>query len=78
MFPLKQWLFRVLIAKLFRTPIIWWSVGINVAESTKGYLPFLFRGKKTIVTVRDKKSREVLASLGIEGAILPDPVLGYE
>ena len=78
MFPLMQWLFRVLIAKLFRIPVIWWAVGINLSENTpKQLLSLLFSGKKMLVTVRDPKSQKLLESAGISSQILPDPVLSY-
>lgn len=74
---MKQWIFRVFLARFFKVPILWWSVGINVAEASKRYLPYLFGGKRTITSVRDKKSYDILLSLGIESTILPDIVLGY-
>lgn len=78
MFPLWQWIFRVAIAQIFRIPIIWWAVGVNITqESNKKYLPFLFSGKSTIVTVRDKNSHDLFRTLGIQSDIIPDPVLTY-
>jgi len=79
MFPLKQWLFRIFITKIFQVPVIWWAVGINLRQkSNLKYLPFLFSGKRILKTVRDTQSQQILKDAGIENNLLLDPVLSYE
>ncbi|MDP2104072.1 MAG: polysaccharide pyruvyl transferase family protein, partial [Candidatus Gracilibacteria bacterium] len=75
---LLQWRLRVWIAKLFRKPILYWSLGIHIkAENEAKILP-LFEGKNTYVSVRDTESRKILENLGIKSTLIFDPVLLYD
>lgn len=76
--PIWQWKLRILLAKIFFKKIIWLAVGISYPENKAKSLKFLFSGKKTLVSVRDKKSHETLEKIGIKSNILDDSVFSYE
>jgi len=78
MLPAGQWKARIFLAKLFGKKILWWSIGINLHHTNPEKIRFLFSGKKTTITVRDKKSQETLTKIGIKSEILPDAVFGYD
>lgn len=71
-FPIMQWKFRVFLAKLFGKKIVYLSIWINTSNPKK--IKYLFTSKKTLVSVRDLKSQQILNQIWIKSIILPDPV----
>ncbi|MDD2487762.1 MAG: polysaccharide pyruvyl transferase family protein [Candidatus Gracilibacteria bacterium] len=72
-FPIMQWLFRIILSKIFAKRIIYFAVGINIKKP--GFFKrFLFSGKKVLISVRDKESSETLNRLGIRNIVINDPV----
>jgi len=74
--PLKQWIFRVRVARLFRKKIYFYSVWIDVKNAKNHKILEKIFKKSWKITVRDKKSWEQLKELWIESAIVDDPVMG--
>ena len=74
--PIMQWKFRVFLAKFFRKKIVYLSVWINTSNPKK--IKYLFTGKKTKVSVRDKKSQQILDKIWIKSIILTDPVFNLK
>lgn len=75
--PIWQWKLRILIAKLFWKKIFWLAVGISYPQEKLKDLKFLFSGKKTYVSVRDKSSQKLLEKIGIKATLLSDPVFSF-
>lgn len=76
--PVWQWKLRIFLAKLFFKKIIWFAVWINYSWEKIKNLKFLFRWKNIHVSVRDKKSQDLLSLINIKSKILPDSVFSYE
>lgn len=68
-----QWKFRIAAAKLFHKRILFWGIGVDLAEKNVAKIRSLFTSKRTFVTVRDPKSAELLESVGIASKVVPDP-----
>ena len=75
---LRQWKFRVWLAKFFHKPIIYWSLGIHLKEENKRKILPLFTGENIFISLRDAESKKTLESIGIKSILLPDPVLSYD
>lgn len=74
--PLRLWWMRARIAKFFRKPITYLSLGISAGvDELKPFARTLFAW--TTITVRENKSQEIITQLWFHSAILPDPVLSY-
>jgi len=73
--PLKQWLFRVRVARFFRKKIYFYALWIDIKqeENTK-ILKNIFK-KSYKITVRDIKSYEQLKQVGIQSELVDDPVM---
>ncbi|MCH2188823.1 polysaccharide pyruvyl transferase family protein [Candidatus Gracilibacteria bacterium] len=72
--PLRQWLMRVRMCQLLRTPILFYAVGIDIQK--KYNLPkikAIFKSSDHIL-VRDQHSADTLKQVGIKSEIIPDPV----
>lgn len=73
--PLKQWLFRVRVAKFFRKKIYFYALWIDIKNQENfKILKKIFLGAYKI-TVRDIKSWEQLKKVGIESELVDDPVM---
>ena len=68
-----EWKFRVGIAKLFRKRILFWGIGVDLAEKNVAKIKSLFSSRRISVTVRDPKSAKLLASVGVVAKVVPDP-----
>ena len=66
------------IAKFFRKPIIYWSLGIHLKKENEEKIRSLFEGKNIFISVRDTESKKTLESLGIKSVLIRDPVLSYD
>lgn len=73
--PLKQWLFRVSLARFFRKKIYFYALWIDIKnpENFK-ILEKIFKNAWKI-TVRDEKSQIQLSELWIESELVDDPVM---
>ncbi len=73
--PLKQWLFRVKVARFFRKRIYFFAVWIDIKqEENNKILEKIFK-KAWKITVRDKKSQQQLEAIWIKSEIVDDPVM---
>ncbi|MCH8518583.1 polysaccharide pyruvyl transferase family protein [Candidatus Gracilibacteria bacterium] len=73
--PLRQWLFRVRVARFFRKKIYFYALGIDIKqEENLKILKNIFK-KSYKITVRDIKSYEQLKQVGIQSELLDDPVM---
>lgn len=75
---LLPWRIRVWLAKFFRKPIIYWSLGIHLKKENEAKILPLFTGENIHISVRDSESKKTLESLGIKSLLLRDPVLTYD
>lgn len=74
--PLRLWSLRARLAKFFKKPITYLSLGISAEiDELRPFSRAIFAW--TEITVRDKKSQETVNQLWFEAKILPDPVLSY-
>jgi len=73
--PLKQWLFRVRVARFFRKKIYFYALWIDIKnpENNKILEKIFKHAWKT--TVRDEKSWKQLESVWIQSEIVNDPVM---
>jgi polysaccharide pyruvyl transferase WcaK-like protein len=73
--PLKQWLFRVRVARFFRKKIYFYGIWIDIknAENNK-ILEKIFK-KAWKITVRDEKSQKQLEQIWMKSEIVNDPVM---
>lgn len=76
-FPILQWKFRIFLAKIFLKKIVWLAVWISVSDKNISKLKYLFKWSKTLVSVRDESSQNVLKKLHIDSKRLYDPVFSY-
>lgn len=68
-----EWRIRTFLARCFRKRVLFWGIGVDVRpENARKLLP-LFSSPLATVTVRDPKSADVLASVGVSAKIVPDP-----
>lgn len=70
-----QWLVRVWIAKIARTRILFWWVGIDVTQKHIKSYRSIFSGKHSLVVVRDHHSHDLLKTIGISSVIGTDSVI---
>ncbi len=71
---LLQWKFRIFLAKFFQKKIIYFAIWISVKEKNYKKIKFLFNGKNIKISVRDKKSQEILEKIWIKSTLIYDPV----
>lgn len=74
----RQWKLRVWLAKFFRKPLIYWSLGIHLKKENEEKIRPLFSGENIFVSVRDMESKKTLEALGIKSVLIRDPVLSYD
>lgn len=72
--PLLQWYLRVLIAKLFKTKIIFLWIWINIKNTANYNILKKILNKSDKIYVRDIKSKDLLSKLNIKSKIIPDVV----
>jgi len=73
--PLKQWLFRVRVARFFRKKIYFYALWIDIKNSENNKILEKICKNAWKITVRDKKSLKQLQELGIQSEIVDDPVM---
>lgn len=66
-----EWSLRAGAARLFRKKLLYWGIGVDVKPERAGQLAKLFRNAN--VTVRDAKSAQALAAVGVAAKVVPDP-----
>ncbi len=72
--PLWQWNFRVKFAKFLKKKIVWLAVWISYPEKASFELTPIFSWENINVSVRDKKSAQIVKSSWAEVKLLDDPV----
>lgn len=73
--PLRQWLFRVRVARFFRKKIYFYSIWVDIKNpENHEILGKIFR-KAWKITVRDEKSQEQLGEVWVKSEIVDDPVM---
>lgn len=70
-----QWILRVWIAKLTRTRILFWWIGIDVAKKNITSYRSVFSGDNSLIVVRDHHSSDLLKMIGISSVIGTDSVI---
>ena len=70
-----QWLLRVWTAKVARTRILFWWVGIDVAQKHIKSYRSIFSGNHSLVIVRDHHSSDLLKAIEIPSMIGTDSVI---
>jgi hypothetical protein len=60
LFSIAQWKFRIFLAKIFKKDVIYFALWINIKEKNYKKIKYLFTWKNIKVSVRDKKSQEIL------------------
>lgn len=74
--PLFLWWIRTNIANIFKKKVVYLSIGISAKEKElKPYAHWLF--SKTVISVRDQKSKWMLNKIWYNSSLLPDPVLTF-
>lgn len=74
--PLKLWWMRATITKILKKPLTYLSLWISAdSHEIWNYMSGLF--SQSTITVRDKKSQDIVWGLGYNAEILPDPVFTY-
>lgn len=72
--PLKQWLFRAIITKMFQKELIFWGVSIDIKQEKNKNLLKKIAQKADKIFVRDQKSYDFLQNFSLFSTIIPDPV----
>ncbi len=78
--PSKQaleWKIRTFFARLFRKPLLFWGIGVDVRPENAVKFRGAFSGASA-VTVRDPKSAATLSSIGIPSVVVPDPAFLFD
>ena len=70
-----QWLLRIWVAKIARTRILFWWVGIDVAKKHIKSYRSIFSGNHSLVVVRDHHSSDLLKAIEIPSMIGTDSVI---
>lgn len=73
--PLKQWLFRVRVARFFRKKIYFYAIWIDIKHSGNYKILEKIFKKAWKITVRDEKSQQHLQKLWIHSKLVDDPVM---
>ncbi len=73
--PLKQWLFRVRVARFFRKKIYFYGVWIDIKNPDNFKILGKIFKNAWKVTVRDKKSQDQLLKVWVKSEIVDDPVM---
>ncbi len=74
--PMRLWWMRASLAKFFKKPLTYLSLGISVKSEDLKDAAKMFFSWNTI-TLRDTASMDIATELGYSGKILPDPVYNY-
>ena len=73
-----EWAIRIRLAKLFRKIICFSAISVDLTPEHLASIVHWFSGPRTIVSVRDQKSAELLTLAGISVSFVPDPVFALE
>lgn len=74
--PLRLWWMRAVITKFFKKPLTYLSLWVSATcEELQPFAKGIF--ENATMTVRDKKSKELVKALWFTATLLPDPVLNY-
>lgn len=73
--PLRQWIFRVKIAQIFRKKIYFYAGGIDIKQEENMLLLKKIFSPMWKISVRDEKSQKLLKTIGIESLWVNDPVM---
>lgn len=81
-FSIPRYLHTVILAKLFRKPVMFYSVGVGpISNKLSKFMVRSVCNISDIITVRDQKSKEILDSLGVSNVpilVSEDPVFLLE
>lgn len=72
--PLKQWLFRAIITKIFQKELIFFGVSIDLKQEKNRLLFKKIAGKADTISVRDQTSYDFLQTLSLDSHLIADPV----
>lgn len=72
-----EWKVRSFLARIFRKPVFFWGIGVDVRDGNVRSLEPVFRGAAA-VTVRDPESAAALAKIGIRATVAPDPAFLFD
>jgi len=73
--PLRQWLFRVRIARFFRKKVYFYALWIDIQNTQSSKIVEKIFKNAWKITVRDKKSQKQLSELWIKSQMVDDPVM---
>lgn len=74
----RTWGLRFFWMQLFKKPVVFWSVGIDLSEEHLREVSWWFTYKKAKMSVRDPYSRKLLDHIGVSTELIMDPVFLWE
>lgn len=74
----RTWGLRFFCMQLFKKPVLFWSVGIDLSEEHLREVSWWFTYKKAKVSVRDPYSRKLLGNIGVSTVLIMDPAFLWE
>lgn len=69
-----EWSIRLFIAKVFRKPLFFWSIWIDVTPENFSKIRWWFAGGNTRITVRESYSQSIFLNNSLQAEILEDSV----
>lgn len=74
----REWGLRFFFMQLFRKPVAFWSVGIDLSHEHLRQASWWFTYQKARISVRDGYSRKLMSDIGVTAEIIRDPVFLWE
>ncbi len=71
------WGIRLFIIQLFRKPLFYWSIGVDLTLPNLRSVSWWFTYSRAVVTVREAYSQSLLSTIGVEAGYIADPVFLY-
>ncbi len=74
----RTWSLRFFCMQLFKKPVLFWSIGIDLSDEHLRKVSWWFTYKKAKVSVRDRYSQKLLSDIGVVTERIMDPVFLWD
>lgn len=74
----REWSLRFFFMQLFRKPVVFWSIGVDLAHQHLREVSWWFTYQRARVSVRESYSQKLLSDIGVTAERISDPVFLWE
>lgn len=74
----RTWSLRFFCMQLFKKPVVFWSIGIDLSNEHLRQVSWWFTYKKAKLSVRDPYSQKLLGDIGVPSERIMDPVFLWD